>query len=334
MSDVFILGAGFSKAASLYLPVELQMPLLTELASDVEARLKLNNSICELFPNDLELWLSFWLDNHPWLTDAENSSNRETGLFALGCIRNKLFLAESLMAEDGCSPWLTKLIRYWLSSHSSVISLNYDSLVERCAAGCTAGCGVRCGCLYPVPLISLRPEIIGGTGSDTSAFVLYKLHGSDSWFHAETEASVGNPIYYFPYASWEDKVSGSEELVKGKTPFIVPPRFNKAMYFQNEIMSEIWAKAREALASAQRIFVLGYSLPPSDLEMRYFLAVNARRNEQEVFVFDTNPEVINRFSAVFGNSRIHLNAYGDGADGPIPPLVDALQVISTNGNLT
>jgi hypothetical protein len=319
MNDLFILGAGFSKAVSLHMPLEIQMPLLSELAVEVEHRLALNNKkhpVCDLFPKELELWLSFLLDDHPWLTEGENLQNREIGFAALRIISNRLFVAEFVMVGNGCPEWFTKLVEYWRSSRASVLTLNYDSLVERCAASS----GMNCQDLYPVPLISLRQ----GTAAVARgpAFTLFKMHGSSSWFYSGAESALGEPIYYLPYGSWEDQVEDSAILVKDKRPFIVPPRFNKATYFEHETVHRLWSTARSALNAADRVFVLGYSLPPADLELRYFLASNCRRNQQELYLADIEPGIVARFSEVFGTSRVCSDFVSPGE--PIAKLADDL----------
>lgn len=300
------------------------MPLLAELAVRVEKSFFLNDKkhpVCDLFPGELELWLSFLLDDHPWLTEAENESNKQRGLHALSVIGNLLFVAEFTMARVACPEWFAKYVEYWHSKRASVLTLNYDSLVERCAVSLN----IDCRELYPVPLISLDQSDAGAdTGARGQTFALFKMHGSGSWFYPEAEPPAKGPIYYFPYRSWGDQVEDSQVLVKGKVPFVVPPRFNKATYFRHETMHQLWGMAGEALRSADRIFVLGYSLPPTDLEMRYFLATNARRNEQKIYVADTNPKVVERFVEVFGKSYVSFNVCGIDDMGPIPPLGDAL----------
>ncbi len=281
----------------------------------------MRQDICTLFPNDLELWLSFWLNDHPWLTRAEKLRNEAAGLHALHVIQNRLFAAEYTMAQAAGPQWLAKLVNSWLRDHPCVITLNYDTLVERCVAEH----GIGCESLYPVPMVSLRPSSVAPARNRHPAFALHKLHGSASWFCSDAESASGGTLHYLPFRGWKDQVEGSKKLVEKKTPFIVPPCFNKATYLRHETLSRLWLLAGKALALAKRVFVLGYSLPPTDVEMRWFLATNARRCDQEIFVFDTKPEVVGRFSEVFfGKDRIRLNAYGDGEHGPIPPLADAL----------
>ncbi|HTS19476.1 MAG TPA: hypothetical protein VMP11_18010 [Verrucomicrobiae bacterium] len=317
MSDVFILGAGFSRAVSL--GMKLEMPLLVELADKVEEVLIANNTshpVCGLFPRDLELWLSFLLDDHPWLTTAENEKNKQTGLLMLSTIRNRLFVSERMVARP--PEWFWRLVTWWHATRASVLTLNYDTLIERCAASFD----IRSENLYPVRLIPLQS--IRMVAEEEQTFSFFKLHGSASWFAERAGSSQAEGIHCVSFASWIDEALYVQDMIKNMNDFIVPPRFNKAIYLGHQTMHSLWSLAAEALHAADRVFVLGYSLPPTDLEMRYFLASNSRRHDQEVYVADRNPEVVRRFGAIFGDTGIRFNAFGSGDDGPIPPLAEAL----------
>ena len=66
MSDVFLLGAGFTKAISV------EMPLLGELSSQIkESEIDLPSPLSTLGDN-LELWLSHLSRPHPWLRESSN----------------------------------------------------------------------------------------------------------------------------------------------------------------------------------------------------------------------------------------------------------------------
>jgi hypothetical protein len=54
-------------------------------------------------------------------------------------------------------------------------------------------------------------------------------------------------------------------VLPGRVPFVVPPSAVKSPYYRNPITREIWLQAAESLRQADRVFVVGYSLPPTDL---------------------------------------------------------------------
>jgi hypothetical protein len=72
MSDMFLLGAGFSKAISP------SMPLLKELGEMIQRRVVVPIEKNEVlaFTDDVELRMTYLAQNHPWLSDADNMRNR------------------------------------------------------------------------------------------------------------------------------------------------------------------------------------------------------------------------------------------------------------------
>src|SRR5205823_6172565 len=76
-----------------------------------------------------------------------------------------------------------------------------------------------------------------------------------------------------------------------KQTLIVPPTAIKSRYFNNEIIRRQWQVARAILANADAVVVMGYSLPESDLLMRYFLA----SYPSKIVVVDRSTAVVDRF---------------------------------------
>lgn len=88
----------------------------------------------------------------------------------------------------------------------------------------------------------------------------------------------------------------------GQGPFIVPPTWNKTRYYKD--LQSVWHHAAKELASAENIFVSGYSLPESDLFFRYLFALGtigeARLRRFWVFDPDKDNVVENRFKLLLG----------------------------------
>ena len=74
MTDVFILGAGFSKAISS------EMPTLDELSREVKKSLLRKNvavpSEFDDLGNNIESWMTFLSQRQPWLKEYDNDYNR------------------------------------------------------------------------------------------------------------------------------------------------------------------------------------------------------------------------------------------------------------------
>src|ERR1019366_6423058 len=84
--DVFILGAGFSRAISE------SMPLMKDLDSKVADRLGADTyrRISSSFDGDLELAMTFLAQGHPWLKESDRLRNRALFLEASTAIAREI----------------------------------------------------------------------------------------------------------------------------------------------------------------------------------------------------------------------------------------------------
>ncbi len=87
-------------------------------------------------------------------------------------------------------------------------------------------------------------------------------------------------------------------------PFIVPPTWNKTAY--HEQIEVVWKRAALELKDAENIFVLGYSLPSTDLFFNYLFAlgVDMRTILKGFYVYNPDPEVKTRFENLLGSGII------------------------------
>jgi hypothetical protein len=320
MSDVFILGAGFSKAVSRF------MPVLTELSHDVSEGLveksptkTLGKSLFAQFPKNIELWMTYLAQSHPWLSEAENLRNRAAFSDMAQEVNECLSSRTKQTVAENCPDWLTRLVTKWHDTQTPVLSLNYDTLVERCAVQQK----LRCLNIYPIPLVHIlgRQGVILSGGRRSLS--LYKLHGSINWRYSGATEPIGETIYYIDVAGWkmESPDNQQEQAASDKVPFIVPPLTEKGPFFHHETVRSMWRQGGDALESADRIFILGYSLPQADLTMRYFLMDKARAGEQTFFLVNTDTNVQKHFQTLLEN---HFDINGDFIceKDPIPKFVE------------
>jgi hypothetical protein len=82
-------------------------------------------------------------------------------------------------------------------------------------------------------------------------------------------------------------------------PLIVPPTWSKEHY--HEVLRSIWYNASKALSSAENIFIIGYSLPPSDQFFRSFFALSTISETiiERLWVFDPS-EISQRYQSLVG----------------------------------
>ena len=300
MTDVFILGAGFSKAVSD------EMPTLAELSEKVKKRLPDNISLTPNFDNqddNIETWMTFLSQEQPWLKQHQINHNRSLA----GRIRDQIgeiiyecTLKASRFEAHG---WLNDLIESWHVNQATIITLNYDTLVERaCRELITDRTNrILAKQMYPPYFtnIASRPGTAQWAEGELDTFSYLKLHGSLNWYYSGRDDFYGEAIFFSDVPPLGSDNAENEIKLRSKSGdkeiLLIPPVYEKTGYFNNETVRSLWRDAGTALAKAKRVFVIGYSLPVSDLGMRFFLTDNQPQSSAKIYIIDIDPAVINRF---------------------------------------
>jgi hypothetical protein len=240
--------------------------------------------------------------------------------------------------------WLSDLVTLWNKNASPVLTLNYDTLVERCACEILRikrtvwGLGYSqkesvSARLYPIPLTPTWQRSVGRrahSGDPSSLLSLFKLHGSTNWFYSGAPNANDETIYFLPATAWTVD-DPSERYGAGtypdKVPFIVPPLIEKLPFLGNALIRSLWAQAGSALRNASRIFCLGYSLPETDITMRFFLQSNTPQKPVPFFLVNkpnaTDPHLVARFRSL-SEDRYKIDIRFVLDENPIPALVKEL----------
>lgn len=153
------------------------------------------------------------------------------------------------------------------------------------------------------------------------AVPLFKLHGSINWF-AQNENDNEKILL-------EDRIipnpnnlnslipaSYTDHSYKGGTPIIIPPS-----YLKPELSSQLlknWSGASKAMEDAQIIIFVGYSFPPTDIEMKYFLANSLAENTvlQKIKIFDINAStIVDRLKSSASGYGSHFKDFLEPIDG-------------------
>ena len=293
-NDVFILGAGFSKAVS-----EL-FPLAAELLGPIEDALDqdLTNGVRRKGGEGFEQWLSRVAEGQPYLSPDRNLERSAAFLRVSQKIGEVLTERENEALECHIPDWLAKLLFVWHVRNATVISFNYDNVVEAAVqsqllplcSGYGGSYWVRThdvlNRLPPLPPQRMYEEtrvdsIHGGIqpspvdncvelpvpAEDT--FRLLKLHGSISWYWVSDD-TTGVTLQRWPDIGKFGEPMGDQRAeiarqLPGRVPFIAPPSSTKSKYLGNPVIRKLWQDAFQALQKAEHIYFLGYSVPPQDL---------------------------------------------------------------------
>lgn len=310
MSDAFILGAGFSKAVSP------QMPTMAELGEDVLRSLgpdkpRFPASIAD---SSFEDWLTYLSGDQPWMKEDELLRNRGSYLRIAREICEIVRRHEAAVRAADLPDWLRSLTAYWHENRSTVITFNYDTLVE---AAYTETVRVRTNLKSPdnyvymsqilhAPVTPLGTRLGGVlTASDIDTFTLVKLHGCHSWLYSGRESFWGEAIYHaYGSPGWGSSLEyAMPRLGDDKSPLVVPPAAGKSSFFQNETVRGEWAVARNLLEAADAVWIAGYSLPDGDQLARQLLQAGLRPG-QTVHVVNPDAEVTARLEGALPSASV------------------------------
>jgi hypothetical protein len=314
---VFVLGAGFSRAISA------RIPDLKNLSSAVwnryAHRQKPDLGIRDAFGENIEDALSFLAQPKPWVRESTQLQYRSLFLELTEDVAAVIGTAETDSLGDfasGAPGWVNQLLKYWHDNRCAVLTLNYDTMIERFGAEFSLGPDDRNArpctswAIYPpfmTRAVTRSQTIIMGSPAPT--FQLLKLHGSVNWFYSGRDTSYGETIYYVeavgPEGFWtaNAKLAEAREraAVSDKFPFIVPPVFDKTALLTHESIRSIWSKAHLALRSASRVIFVGYSLPWTDRTMLNFLR-DSIKPDSLIEIVDLREECLTHFRQSLGQA--------------------------------
>ena len=283
------------------------MPSTDQLGEAVSGRLCASDQ-AQLPPTDsegkrfrdgrFEEWLSYLAEDQPHLTEDKSLEARALLVRVTRTIEKVLselqLEALGALCTDG-SWWFYELLSVLHVSRATVITFNYDNLIE-CALEPYKR---QDGFLVAYPWLGIDEEdILNGrprradllrlreidsrvsraaigpgpgvvrvtSGADT--FRLLKLHGSLSWYSAP-EDPTGSTLQRWTLpgvvtSPQDDDGEDRRRVLPGGEPFIVPPAALKSQHLRNPVVRELWREASAALKSARRVVLVGYSLPPAD----------------------------------------------------------------------
>jgi hypothetical protein len=275
---VFILGAGFSRAIGEKMP--LMRDLVPEVLNAVGRDKPLPTEVWS-FRDDLEALLSYLADNQPWLSEEANLRNKAWFGDVSHAIAEVIGAAQRYTVQQPEPLWLRPLIDHWIRTGATVITFNYDVLIETATDG-RFGPEGNWSSTYRAPVVPAGQRLGAVWGiAELSTMSLLKLHGSLTWYWSGINSDPHDQIYDIglnrgwghhglesPYQQYLPK------LMSDKQPMVVPPAATKSRFYDNAVLSSQWKGAAQALRDAQELVLIGYSLPKSDLVTRSLLLTN------------------------------------------------------------
>jgi hypothetical protein len=163
------------------------------------------------------------------------------------------------------------------------------------------------------------------TTSRADTLRLLKLHGSLNWYWTPgdfTGVSVARraiPGDYQTPRPYSEEVRRRE--LPGRVPFVVPPSASKSAYYRNPITREFWRQASDRLREADRVVVMGYSMPLTDLTFAEMFASSVGPQPVAVVVVDPNGDAVAARIESLRVARDRIRIVGSSDEGPIATFV-------------
>lgn len=95
-------------------------------------------------------------------------------------------------------------------------------------------------------------------------------------------------------------------------PLIIPPVKNKDYSHFGSLFSVLWKRAEESLINAERIIIIGYSFPITDVQTDtlFKIAFSQRITMPQIFIVDPNPEnIVDRFIFSYGIKSDYIKTF-------------------------
>lgn len=210
--------------------------------------------------------------------------------------------ANQKLHPDNCYNNFVKVIKEVREQNSrssvAILTFNYDIALDMAFA--LANFEIDYG---------LGPELL-----DQDRLPFLKLHGSINW---TSERNEGRKIIPWNLADYLLKATGYA-MQNGKislpigshinsfhpnvdgVPVIVPPSWNKADSHRS--VANVWARAASELGEAESIYIVGYSLPPTDsfFKQLYALGTVGDNPLKRFWVFNPDTGLKSTFSSMLG----------------------------------
>ena len=197
--------------------------------------------------------------------------------------------------------YIDVFVQYLAASNSSVLTFNYDLLLEERLGQLYFEARSRQGELktnmppYFLGLLSANPEtskpigiygcgsgMVTGTIPPTGYVPVLKLHGSLGWFYCSKchGFNYSPPIDQTVPFYRENSPSGWCPSCKATRRFhrlLVPPA-SDTRFPAWRVLDDVWHQAELELVDAELLIVAGYSLPPEDRRARALLSAFAKNH--------------------------------------------------------
>lgn len=258
-----------------------------------------------------EHWLSWLAEKQPFEADHDYHLHFSNFLKIQALMAELLREMQREVLEAKLPQWLYIFTQLLHESESTVITLNYDSLIENAFSGLEIRDFYNEKCdrfdltkIFPRQT-GVRFDGLLGPLVARKTFDLYKLHGSIDWFWIPGDIT-GSSLEVVEFQSGESDLDrkASHAARGGKSEFLVPPTHSKNSYLENSKSRYQWFQSFSALQKSSRVVIAGYSMPESDTAMASMLSRALGESEAKVIILNPDAQRV----------RLRVEALGIGTD--------------------
>ena len=225
------------------------------------------------------------------------------------------------------APWLHEFAKHLHNERSEIFTFNYDLVLENLLArennldirGCEAIYSVKNmgNPYFQENTFHFDPQTATLNIEENPMrewkqgwhIKLYKLHGSINWLYdPDFQNGVRVVSSHTP-----------QEYKQGLQCLIVPPTMLKNFELKTKLLDFQWHVFKEKLAQATKLYIIGYSIPKTDIATRYIIQTQLNP-ECEIFIIDHNPKAdiesgwYELFSIQDKNGKLHILKNGFNGD--------------------
>lgn len=180
---------------------------------------------------------------------------------------------------------------------ASIITFNYDIALE-----------------YALHRENILPNYHLGDTTEVGDITLLKLHGSVNWGLSNNQIVMqlrirdyinkygiaGDAGRFWLFMARQFYIKNEKRMDNVSGPVLIPPTWSKGEHYDK--INKVWKKAAETLSDAEAIYVIGYSLPETDMFFRFLfaLATHSESSIRRFWIFDPSESIKNRFLNLLG----------------------------------
>ena len=354
MAKIYVLGAGASKGIHRGMP---DMMVLNKKVRDLVWQsnqavfVRLQSFIRTMFPH----WRkgrNFTLEELLTLLDSVANQNRPFAGFSLDHLKqlqadflfgineaiSQLIVASNISVVESFEQYMGLVLPFLnsLENTDAIISLNYDTLIDgRIGDGLfhndiftrinhQGSVSDRANYGFD-PRYALVDKKKPSQYRSFPFVPIYKLHGSFNWLYCrqckQIDVTLINPKNQrlLPYDASSGSLGTCPDCKSAFEPVIITPSLIKE--YKNPYLKRIWAKAKRALARADEIIFVGYSMPDADMILRTMFIESIVTNRSKRAVVPTisvvdysqsdNGKVKRQYERWFGDINYHKDGFSE-----------------------